>query len=128
MAEAGDTVMCFSTTTPLGAQTAYMGHGSHADEHIISSIILPIDGVVVGFMVKATQGDTRVSGSAQLIGDGGAIVGVDCNLQKRQGQTTCSATPGQLNGVTVSSGDNLSVRIIADGADFRSAGACLVLE
>jgi hypothetical protein len=127
-AAAGDTLMCFSTTMPLGEQTAYMGYGSHADEHIIASIILPFDAVVVGFMAKATQGTTRVSGSAQLFGDGGAIVGVDCNLQKQQGQTSCSATPGSLMDVALDAGDNLSVRIIASGGDFRSAGACLVLE
>ena len=143
--DAGDALLCFSSTTSIGTQGKFVGLGTNSGNHADISIVIPFGARVSGFVAKASQGNSPRSGTAQLMrdvsaecadlmgrgdGSGGDIPSAVCSWPAEGApNATCSAVLDVNDACRdLPALDSLSVHFNTENGSVEGGSACVTLE
>ncbi|MDA9064477.1 hypothetical protein N9K37_03915, partial [Pseudomonadales bacterium] len=143
--DAGDALLCFSSTTSIGTQGKFVGLGTNSGNHADISIVIPFGARVSGFVAKAAQGNSPRPGTAQLMrdvsaecadllgrgdGSGGDIPSAVCSWPAEGApNATCSAVLDVNDACRdLPALDSLSVHFNTENGSVEGGSACVTLE
>ena len=123
----GSNLLCFATDQTIGTQGKYMGLGQQGGSHQEVAVITPFEAgaFIKRFVIKGSQGNNPVSGSATVYHDNGPLG--SCDLIANDPDAVKSVCSGITNGV-LGEFDSLSVFVKTNGGSFTGATACLLIE
>ena len=143
--DAGDALLCFSSTTSIGTQGKFVGLGTNSGNHADISIVIPFGARVSGFVAKASQGNSPRSGTAQLMrdvsaecadlmgrgdGSGGDIPSAVCSWPAEGAPNATCAAVLDVNDACrdLPALDSLSVHFNTENGSVEGGSACVTLE